>query len=269
VNASLPELLQHHPWLITPEAHASLTDLVASQLEVALSVSGKVEVEPAATVDDGLAVIPLQGVMLRRPDPIARFFGATDTEAVRAQVDLAAGDRSVGAILLDIDSPGGSINGTPELAAAVRNAAARKPVYAFSAGMMCSAAYWAGSQADVIYAAPSARVGSIGVLLPVVDRSEAFAKAGVKVEVFAAGRFKGAGVPGTSLTDDQRAWFQQGVEETWRRFKDGVRSRRSVPDGAMEGQHFAAATARGHGLVSALADTRAEVERRIRFRHLS
>lgn len=206
--------------------------------------------------------------MLRRPDPIARFFGATDTEEVRNAVDLAAGDRSVGAILLDIDSPGGSINGTPELAAAVRNAAARKPVYAFSAGMMCSAAYWVGSQADVLYAAPSARVGSIGVLLPVVDRSEAFEKAGVKVEVFAAGKFKGAGVPGTSLTDDQRAWLQQGVEETWAQFKDAVRSRRQVADGAMEGQHFAASSAFGHGLLSGLADTRAEVERRIRFRHL-
>jgi signal peptide peptidase SppA len=206
--------------------------------------------------------------MMRRPDAFARFFGACDTEAVRESVELAAHDRSVGAVLLDIDSPGGTINGTPELAAAVRNAASRKPVYAFSAGMMCSAAYWVGSQADVVYAAPSARVGSIGVLLPVVDRSEAFAKAGVKVEVFAAGKFKGAGVPGTSLTDDQRTWLQQGVEETWHQFKEAVKSRRSVPDGAMEGQHFAAATARGHGLVSSLADTRSEVERRIRFRHL-
>jgi len=269
VNASLPELLAHHPWLITPEAHASLSELVASRLEVAPGAGDGKPTGPAALVDEGLAVIPLHGVMLRRPDPIARLFGATDTEAIREAVDLAAGDRSVGAVLLDIDSPGGSINGTPELAAAVRNAASRKPVYAFSAGMMCSAAYWVGSQADVLYAAPSARVGSIGVLLPVVDRSEAFAKAGVKVEVFAAGKFKGAGVPGTSLTDEQRAWLQQGVEETWGQFKDAVRSRRRVADGAMEGQHFAAGSALGHGLLSGLADTRAEVEERIRFRHLS
>ena len=266
MNASLPELLHHHPWLITPEAHASLTSLVANA--VPSGTDSKTTDQDGVEVNDGLAVIALQGVMLRRPDPIARFFGATDTEAVRNAVDLAARDRSVGAILLDIDSPGGSINGTPELAAAVRSAAARKPVYAFSAGMMCSAAYWVGSQADVLYAAPSARVGSIGVLLPVVDRSEAFEKAGVKVEVFAAGKFKGAGVPGTSLTDDQRAWLQQGVEETWAQFKSAVRSRRQVADGAMEGQHFAASSAFGHGLLSGLADTRTEVERRIRFRHL-
>ncbi|MCP4845084.1 MAG: S49 family peptidase [Actinomycetia bacterium] len=268
MNAPLPELLHHHPWLITPEAHASLNDLVANSLKAAAGAGEGKQDGPDAEVDDGLAVIPLQGVMLRRPDPIARFFGATDTETIREAVDLATGDRSVGAILLDIDSPGGSINGTPELAAAVRNAAARKPVYAFSAGMMCSAAYWVGSQADALYAAPSARVGSIGVLLPVVDRSEAFAKAGVKVEVFAAGKFKGAGVPGTSLTDDQRAWLQQGVEETWAQFKDAVRSRRDVANGAMEGQHFAAGSALGHGLLSGLTDTRAEVKRRIRFRHL-
>ena len=269
MNATLPELLQHHPWLITPEAHASLSDLVASQLEVALSANEHTNENTAPEVSDGLAVIPLHGVMMRRPDVIARFFGACDTEAVRESVELAAADRSVGAILLDIDSPGGTINGTPELATAVRDASLRKPIYAFSAGMMCSAAYWVGSQADVIYSAPSARVGSIGVLLPVVDRSEALAKAGVKVEVFAAGKFKSAGVPGTTLTDDQRAWLQQGVDETWAQFKGAVRSRRNVPDGAMEGQHFAADAAAGHGLISALANTRAEVEERIRFRHLS
>lgn len=268
MNATFPELLHHHSWLITPEAHASLSQLVAARLEAALSATGQGSDAPTATVDDGLAVVPLSGVMMRRPDPIARFFGACDTEAVRDQVNLAAGDRSVGAILLDVDSPGGSINGTPELASAVRHAAGRKPVYAYSAGMMCSAAYWVASQADVLHAAPSARVGSIGVLLPVVDRSEAFAKAGVKVEVFAAGKFKGAGMPGTTLNDDQRAWLQQGVEETWAQFKDAVRSRRRVAEGAMEGQHFPAGTALGHGLVSGLADSRAEIERRIRFRHL-
>ena len=112
-------------------------------------------------------------------------------------------------------------------------------------------------------------MGSIGVLLPVVDRSEAYAKAGIKVEVFAAGKFKGAGVPGTSLTDDQRHWIQEGVNETWGQFKDAVRSRRNVPNEAMEGQHFAAGAAAGHGLVSAMANTRTEVEQRIRFRHLS
>jgi len=267
VNASLPELIQHHPWLITLEAHAALSDLVASRMEVALSAN-EPEADPVPENDNGLAVIPLHGVMMRRPDAIARFFGACDTEAVRESVELAAGDRSVGAVLLDIDSPGGTINGTPELAEAVRNASLRKPVYAFSAGMMCSAAYWVASQADVVYAAPSARVGSIGVLLPVVDRSEAYAKAGVKVEVFAAGKFKGAGVPGTSLTDEQRHWIQQGVDETWGQFKDAVRSRRNVPDDVMEGQHFSAASAAGHGLISTLANARDEVEARIRFRHL-
>ncbi|MCP5535393.1 MAG: S49 family peptidase [Akkermansiaceae bacterium] len=268
MNASLPELLHHHPWLITAEAHASLADLVATSSTSGTGSEVSEQNEAKVEADAGLAVIPLQGVMLRRPDPIARLFGATDTERVRNAVELAAGDRSVGAILLDIDSPGGSINGTPELATAVRNAATRKPVYAFSAGMMCSAAYWVGCQADVLYAAPSARIGSIGVLLPVVDRTEAYAKAGVKIEVFAAGKFKGAGMPGTSLTEDQRAWLQQGVEETWTQFKDAVRSRRQVADGAMEGQHFPAGSALGHGLVSGLADTRAKVERRIRFRHL-
>ena len=269
MNATLPELLQHHPWLVTPEAHASLSDLVAANLATALSASNQPGEDQAPDLNHGLAMIPLHGVMMRRPDTIARFFGACDTEVIRESIEDAMHDSSVRAALLDIDSPGGTINGTPELAEAVRALSHSKPVYAFSAGMMCSAAYWVSSQADVIYATPSARVGSIGVLLPVVDRSEAFAKAGVKVEVFAAGRFKSAGVPGTTLTDDQRHWLQQGVDETWAKFKQAIRSRRNVPDGAMEGQHFAAGTAVDHGLVSAVSNSRREVEERIRFRHLS
>ena len=68
------------------------------------------------------------------------------------------------------------MNGTPELAQAVADASRDKFVYAFSAGQMCSAAYWVASQCDAIYATPSARVGSIGVILPFVDDTEAFRK---------------------------------------------------------------------------------------------
>ncbi len=80
------------------------------------------------------------------------------------------------AVFLDIDSPGGTVAGTPELAAAVASLNERKPVYAFSSGLMCSAAYWIASQARAIYATPSAQVGSIGVVQAVIDNSAALDK---------------------------------------------------------------------------------------------
>jgi ClpP class serine protease len=114
---------------------------------------------------------------------------------------------------------------------------------------MCSAAYWVASQADAIYAAPSARIGSIGVIIPFLDKAEAMELAGMRMEVFASGKFKGIGLPGTSLTDEQRALLQGEVEEIFADFKSAVLARgRKIPDEAMEGQSFSARQAQRHNL---------------------
>ena len=89
--------------------------------------------------------------------------------------------RNQDAVILDIDSPGGTVAGTPELGAAVAALNGQKPVYAFSSGLMCSAAYWIASQAEAIYATPSARVGSIGVVQTVIDNSARLHAEGIKV----------------------------------------------------------------------------------------
>jgi len=176
--------------------------------------------------------------------------------------------RPIEAIFLDIDSPGGSVNGTPELAQAVAEASKAKYVYAFSAGQMCSAAYWVASQADAIYAISSARIGSIGVILPVVDSSAAFEQAWLKVEVFAAGKFKSAGTPGTSLTDEQRSWLQSEVEETAADFHAAVLAcGRKIPDDAMEGQTFSARNAMRFNLAG-MVTSRAEAMSRLRKLHV-
>ena len=195
---------------------------------------------PCLSVEDGVGIISIVGPMLRNPDIFDRIIlGACNTGELINAVQEATVRPDIEAIFLDIDSPGGSVNGTPELAQAVTEASKVKYVYAFSAGQMCSAAYWVASQADAIYSTPSARVGSIGVILPVVDSSAAFEQAGLKVEVFAAGKFKSAGTPGTSLTEDQREWLQSEVEETAADFRAAILSRgRKIPDEAMEGQTF-------------------------------
>ena len=219
---------------------------------------------PCLSVEDGVGVVAITGPMLRNPDIFDRIIlGACDTGELINAVAEAATRPDIEAIFLDIDSPGGSVNGTPELAQAVADASKTKYVYAFSAGQMCSAAYWVASQADAIYATPSARIGSIGVILPVVDSSAAFEQAGLKVEVFAAGKFKSAGTPGTSLTDDQRAWLQSEVEETAADFHAAVLARgRKIPDEAMEGQTFSARKAMRFNLAGMVA-SRAEALSRL------
>ena len=224
---------------------------------------------PCLSVEDGVGIISITGPMLRNPDIFDRIIlGACNTGELINAVQEATVRPDIEAIFLDIDSPGGSVNGTPELAQAVAEASKMKYVYAFSAGQMCSAAYWVASQADAIYSTPSARVGSIGVILPVVDSSAAFEQAGLKVEVFAAGKFKSAGTPGTSLTDDQREWLQAEVEETAADFRAAILARgRKIPDEAMEGQTFSGRKAMRLNLAGVVT-SRADALDRLRTLHV-
>jgi ClpP class serine protease len=159
------------------------------------------------------------------------------------------------------------VAGTPELAAAVSALNDKKPVYAFSAGLMCSAAYWIASQARAIYATPSARVGSIGVVQAVIDDSARLHAAGIKVEVFAVGKYKAMGAPGTPLNEDQRELIRGNLAETAADFHAAVLSKgRKVPTEAMEGQTFSGRQAQRFNLAGMVPD-RAEAMRRLRVYH--
>ena len=224
---------------------------------------------PLLSVDDGVGIISLNGPMMRNPDLISRLlFDALDIEEAMDAVNEAAERDDVDAILLDIDSPGGTVNGTPELAQAVADASRGKYVYAYSGGQMCSAAYWIASQCDAIYASPSARIGSIGVILPYVDDTEALKNDGLKVEVFSAGKFKSMGTPGVPLTDEQRVLLQSDVEEIAKDFRSAVLARgRKIPDDAMEGQSFSARNAQRNNMAG-MVKNRAEVVARLHLLHV-
>jgi len=226
------------------------------------------ESNPLLSVEGGIASVRVHGPLMRQPDLFSvLLFGATDMDQVAAAIGEAVAREDVEALLLDIDSPGGTVNGTPELAQAVADAAKRKTVYSFSAGQMSSAAYWIASQADAIYATPSARVGSIGVLLPFIDSTEKLRNQGIKVEVFAAGKFKAMGTPGVALSEEQRELIQSDIEEIAADFKAAVLAKgRRIPDEAMEGQTFSARKAQRFNLAG-MVKNRDEVLARLRSLH--
>ena len=222
------------------------------------------------SVEDGIGVVSIEGPILRKPDIFDRvILGATSSGEIGSAIREAAGRDDIKAVMLDIDSPGGTVAGTPELAAAVASLNDRKPVYAFSCGQMCSAAYWIASQARAVYATPSAQVGSIGVVQAVIDDSAALAADGIKVEVFSVGKYKAMGAPGTPLTDDQRGLIRSNLEETARDFHAAVLARgRSIPPAAMEGQTFSGRQAQRMNLAGLVPD-RAEAVRRLKVYHAS
>jgi len=223
---------------------------------------------PLLSVEDGIATISIEGPILRKPGLFARvIMGATDSEEIGAAIREANDRTDIKAVMLNIDSPGGTVAGTPELANAVASLNEQKPVYAFSSGLMASAAYWIASQARAIYATPSAQVGSIGVVQAVVDDSAALDKEGIKVEVFSVGKYKAMGAPGNPLTNDQRELIQSNLAEIAGEFHAAVLAKgRAIPPDAMEGQTFSGRQAQRYNLAGMVPD-RAEAMRRLRVYH--
>jgi signal peptide peptidase SppA len=263
-------LLQSREWLIQPEALRSLALAARSFNERGNQLPQPRSQSPLLTVEGGVGTVSVEGPILRKPDLFARvLMGATDSEEIGSAIREAGQRPDVKAVMLDIDSPGGTVAGTPELAAAVAALNEQKPVYAFSSGLMCSAAYWIASQARAIYATPSAQVGSIGVVQAVIDDSAALASEGIKVEVFSVGKYKSIGAPGTPLTDDQRAHIQSNIEEIAGEFHAAVLARgRAIPADAMEGQTFSGRQAQRVNLAGMVPD-RAEAVRRLKVYHAS
>lgn len=254
----------HNPFAILPETLVDMHSRTAPAARVQWNDKWELEDKPILSVEEGVASISITGPLMRKPSVFAQVvFGATDFGEIITSLQKAASDPGVRAILLDIDSPGGTVNGTPEAAQAIREASRAKPVYAFTEGLMASAAYWLGSQADAVYATPSAMLGSIGVIVSFLDVRGALEGMGYKMEVFTSGKFKGMGLPGTSLTDEQRAHIQARVEETAKEFRSAVLARgRKIPEEAMEGQTFYAREAQKLNLAGTVKD-RAEVVARL------
>lgn len=182
-------------------------------------------------IRDGIAIVRMRGVIGRHLSSLDMQCGGCDVDAVAEAVRLADADTNVRAIVLDIDSPGGAIPGVDECAGAVRHAA--KPTVAYAADLCASAAYWIASQCDEIVVGRTSEIGSVGVYCALLDESVAYDRDGVRVELFTSGANKGAGYPGTSLTDEQRALMQSQVDELADIFKSAVISGRPGVDAAI------------------------------------
>lgn len=179
-----------------------------------------------------IAVVMLTGVLMKSVPSMEQ--GTSTIEARRA-IRKAAADPEVDAILLAIESPGGTVAGTFDLAADIKAAAKSKPVWAQIEDLGASAAYAAASQAGKIFANnATCEVGCIGTVMAVYDQSEQAANEGIKTLVFKTGPLKGAGIPGAVVTDEQQQHFQQRVDEAQKSFDSAVQKGRGLTDKQLE-----------------------------------
>lgn len=164
------------------------------------------------------AILPLYGVVSQRMNLLTEYSGGTSTDVFGGWFDDAMADETVSRIVIDVDSPGGSVYGIAELSNKIYKARGTKPIVAVSNSLMASAAYWVASAADEVFVTAGGEVGSVGVIAVHVDQSKANEQAGINVSYITAGEHKAEGNPDEPLADDARSFIQSRVDEYYEMF---------------------------------------------------
>ena len=214
----------------------------------------------AASTGTGIAVLPLYGVVTQRGNMVDDISGpgSTSTQQFTSVLRQMLADDTVGQILIDIDSPGGSVYGVSELASEIVKARAQKPVIAVANSLAASAAYWIGCSASEFYVTPGGEVGSIGVWQAHFDYSKALEEEGVKPTLISAGKFKVEGNPYVPLDEQAQAFMQSRVDDYYNAFIEAVAQGRGVSandvrSGMGEGRVLGADAALAAGMVDGIA----------------
>lgn len=200
-----------------------------------------------------VAVLPLYGM-------ISRTYSWWGTSTVRfaQQFRQAVDDASVKAIVIDIDSPGGSVEGVDELATEIRAARGKKKIIGVSSGLCASAAYYIASACTEVVASPSSLTGSVGVYCIHEDDSEYLQKLGIKFSLIKFGENKAAGIFFEPLSESARADMQAMVDEFGEMFEMAVAKGRKIAQDKVhgsfgQGKVFSAKDAKRIGMVDTVA----------------
>lgn len=209
--------------------------------------------KPKMEISGNVGIIPIEGAISKN----VGFYEALWLEAFDIQwglelIEQAARDGSIRGVLIDFDTPGGTIAGVPEFAAAVKKLARKKPVVSYTDDLLASAGYYMAAGSSEIIASDSSRTGSIGVYAAFYDMTALYERYGISVEVFrnSGADYKGEGLPGTKLSEKYKEMLKASIDESAKEFKLWVTSNREKVEGeTMRGQVFNGRAAKKAGLV--------------------
>lgn len=284
-----PRILERvyaEPWCITVPAHHAIQNVLeahmARRIEMPANpaMAGFMSIPPMNAAGLGLTVprergsrlytrgklgvIPVRGVIGHHLSSLEMLCGGYGVEQLQYDLELASEDSSIERLLVDFHSPGGTITQVPESARMLRKIGLSKETFGITTGESASASYWLMSQVQNLYLTESAMVGSIGVYLALLDRSDEMKQKGIKLKLIKAGEHKGMGLPGNPLTDDQEAMLQAMVNDTYKAFTGSIRAARpQVKDEVMQGQMFRGQKAVNAGLADATVTSLASLVRRL------
>lgn len=156
------------PWAITENSLHTILEVATRENEAPEAVAAKLgrELQNSynATMRDGVAIIPVTGPLFRYANIFTSISGASSYELIARDFMSALENPLITSIILDIDSPGGEVNGVSELASMIFEARGKKPIIAYASGDAASGAYWIASAADEIVVSETSALGSIGVV---------------------------------------------------------------------------------------------------------
>ena len=250
ITPALLSAVYEQPWSIEAGALRAIQSIIERPQSFELGDLFQSR-SPMSIDENGIATISVTGI-LGDHAPIAGLLGDTDYSTVSAE--LAEAEANALGVLLCVDSPGGQSCGNLEAASVVSNLSI--PSVAMCEGMACSAGYAYASATDKVFSTPSALVGSIGVVIPRLDVSEALISQGLKPDNIVSDELKGAGMSGAALTPEQRESMQEIVNDLANAFKEHVTDRRAVDASSMRGQAFVGPRAMEHNLVDAIGSTK-------------
>lgn len=209
------------------------------------------------TVDNGVATIDISGSLVNGSAGFMVYFGAIGYYDIRNALVRAVKDPEVQAILLNFNTGGGDVAGCHECSQLISRVNAVKPVITYTGSAMCSAGLWLGSQAQFIVAAQTATVGSLGIIMVHVDRTEQLKMDGIKATVIRAGTEKALASPYEVLSTKAFDNLKSQADELYSIFLDQVAKGRGMESSAADtafgqGREFLGKAAKRVGLVDAV-----------------
>uniref|UniRef100_A0A1A9VKF8 Peptidase S49 domain-containing protein n=1 Tax=Glossina austeni TaxID=7395 RepID=A0A1A9VKF8_GLOAU len=178
--------------------------------------------------EGGIKVIPIHGILTKKSEAFDDVLGMTSYEKVREKIEEALIDEEVETIILDIDSPGGEVNGLFDLSDFIYEARTKKRIVAIANDDAYSAAYAIASSAEKVYVSRTSGVGSIGVIASHIDQSGFDEKQGIKYTTVFAGNRKNDLNPHEPITSESLENLQKEVDRLYKMFLQLVARNRNL-----------------------------------------
>ncbi|WP_264376882.1 S49 family peptidase [Wolbachia endosymbiont (group B) of Aricia agestis] len=174
------------------------------------------------------AIIPIHGILTKKPGAFDEMLGMTSYEQIEVQVKQALEDSSIETILLDIDSPGGEVNGIFDLADFIYSARAKKRIVAITNDDAYSAAYAIASSAEKIFLTRTSGVGSIGVIASHIDQSGFDEKCGIKYTTIFTGKRKNDLNPHEPINSEGLKSLREEIDRLYEMFVQLIARNRNL-----------------------------------------